>query len=384
MRFAFVLLVSFAFAASLNAQEKAYSTGLIVPKNLDASIKASWRLHGARLKALPTVTPATWDCRALGLVGTVKDQGNCGSCWNFSALGILEPAFVKAGYGKADEVLLSEQYVMDCGRNGGCNGDWPETVLDQCRLSGLPQEKDYGPYQERSGKCRDIKGAKLFKIADAGYVGSESGVPPTQAMKDAMVAYGPLSVAIAADNAFMSSPQGKVFQGSGSRSINHAVVLVGWDDTKGAWLLRNSWGVGWCDGGYQWIKYGANQVGYGAMWCVAAPNPMPPDPGPGPKPTPGKVTITLTEAQVKDILQQVGVTDDVAELQRKLAEIKAILDGVKTRTEPKATPEPPTMKLPKGPDLPQSKFWPRAPSNLTISERIAWWEKHFPQYASIP
>ena len=51
--------------------------------------------------------------------------------------------------------------------------------------------------------------------------------------------------------------------------INHAVVIVAWNDTKGAWLVRNSWGVGWGMGGYMWIAYGMSAIGVGAAYVVA-------------------------------------------------------------------------------------------------------------------
>jgi cathepsin L len=51
-------------------------------------------------------------------------------------------------------------------------------------------------------------------------------------------------------------------------SINHAVILCGWDDAKGAWLLKNSWGTGWGENGFMWIKYGCNKVGYGACYAI--------------------------------------------------------------------------------------------------------------------
>ena len=53
------------------------------------------------------------------------------------------------------------------------------------------------------------------------------------------------------------------------RDRNHAIALIGWDDTKGAWLLRNSWGTDWGMGGYMWIKYNSNNVGRRAAWVKA-------------------------------------------------------------------------------------------------------------------
>ena len=48
-------------------------------------------------------------------------------------------------------------------------------------------------------------------------------------------------------------------------------MLIGWDDSKQAWLVKNSWGTGWGEGGYAWIHYGANDIGRTGTWWAAAP-----------------------------------------------------------------------------------------------------------------
>jgi hypothetical protein len=101
-----------------------------------------------------------------------------------------------------------------------------------------------------------------------------------------MLAYGPLAIAVAVDEAFEGYTSG-VFLDSGATDVNHAVTLVGWQDdatvpTGGYWILRNQWGTGWGESGYMRIAYGANQVGYGAMWATTAATPPSPPPPPAP------------------------------------------------------------------------------------------------------
>lgn len=292
MRFlsvAFLLIV----APLVSAQELYRPVATIPPKDLDARVAASWARHKNRLQSLPVVTATSWDSRQLGLVPPIKDQSSCGSCWNFSGTGGCESAALKAGYGKPDGSFgFSEQYTMDCYPTGKCNGDWPETVYEHGKKIGIAVWKNYGDYKAypraynaNSGSCQS-SGLKLFTIADYGYVGSSSGVPSVQSIKDALVKYGPLSVAVAADTAWSNYRAGTVFAGRAT-GINHAVMIVGWDDSKGragAWIVRNSWGTSWGDGGYMWSEYGANQIGYGAMWCSV--NALPPAPDPLPPPTP--------------------------------------------------------------------------------------------------
>jgi C1A family cysteine protease len=195
------------------------------------------------------------------------------NCWDFSGTGIVEIAYNKAGVGGGPNMMvLSEEYTLSCCRNGGCGGDDNVSVLDWAKKSGLPMTADYGPYKARAGTCAFKQAMTLYKVDDWGFAdGSQGdGVTPTPAIKAAIMQYGAVGIAIAADDAFSNISPGTVFDSTTSAGIDHDVILVGWDDSKGrngAWKLRNSWGTSWCDGGYCWIGYGVNKVGTEAVWC---------------------------------------------------------------------------------------------------------------------
>ena len=87
-------------------------------------------------------------------------------------------------------------------------------------------------------------------------------------MKQAMYEHGPLSVCVSVDSSFQAY-NGGIFNNCGSTSINHAVVLVGWDDSlgsNGVWIMRNSWGTNWGEDGYMYIEYGCARIGYAAIY----------------------------------------------------------------------------------------------------------------------
>lgn len=282
-------LIGMAIPVEVDAQQ--HARGRKPPANLQALQIRSATMFAEHLKSLPPATEATWDSVALGLVGPIKDQSQCGSCWAFSGVAVVETAIAKS-YGGAVPVL-SEQYILDCLRTGGCNGDDNTTVLAAAKSTGVPLTLDYGPYTSGSGytgSCKFKAGTTLYKIADWGFCDSIAGqgVADTQAIKDCIKSYGSVGCAIAADNAFESYQPGTVFRGSGSRSIDHDIELVGWDDSKGAWKLRNSWGTSWGNGGYMWISYGANLVGTEAVFAYVtpAPTPVPPTPPPPVPPAP--------------------------------------------------------------------------------------------------
>lgn len=249
-----------------------HAKGRIAPANLDHLRQLSFRRHGQRLQALKALAlPPRFDAREQGWVGPVKDQSNCGSCWDFSGTGVVEIAYNKAGVGGGPEqFVLSEEYTLSCGQNGGCGGDDNTNVLQWAKQTGLPLVKDYGPYTARPGRCAFRQSMSLYKLDDWGFADSSGGqgVTPTEDIKAAILQYGCVGCAIAADDAFSNNPAGQVFDRTTSRDIDHDVILVGWDDAKGkngAWLLRNSWGD-WCDNGYIWIGYGANEVGTESVW----------------------------------------------------------------------------------------------------------------------
>jgi Papain family cysteine protease len=348
------------------AKKFKYAKGLKFPslEKRKALHAAAVSRHGKR--ALPKATAAVYDCRVLGLVPPVRNQQQCGSCWDFSGCGTATCALIKGGYGKNDGTFdLSEQFVLDCGQNGGCNGDDNTTVLTQCKATGIPTDA-YGPYQGSAGQCKATSTLTLYKIADWGYAdpGNTSGVSDTQKIKDAIVAYGPVGCAVAAGGTpFWDSGTGT--DTGTSNQIDHDVMLVGWDDThdngdgsKGAWIMRNSWANTWgtpcanainttpLEGGYAWVKYGADSIGTETVWAVATalPPTPPPNPPPGPTPpsppvpptpptpAPGTTTITLTTDQIASIIAQnnaVAITEATT--------IKEILDAIeKCRTKPLA------------------------------------------------
>lgn len=260
----------------------------------------AFKRHSHRMKALPNTALDSFDCRtAFGCVLPVNDQGQCGDCYGVSACDAMSMAFAKAGYFKADgKSRLTFQYGLDCKPNfGGCNGGDEGEVIAFGKANGFPLESDYGPYLARPGKCRDVSGMKLWKIGDYGYCtpSQQQGVASTQDMQNAMVRYGPLSVAFDASgcNGYQA---GQIMRGRGN-NVDHAVLCIGWKTVAGkvVFLGLNQWG-NWGDNGTFWIEEGSYSWGTEAMFVSVNALPPPPDPTPvppGPNPPGGLDTITL-------------------------------------------------------------------------------------------
>lgn len=255
-----------------------YMRGRVRPANLQDLLNLSDSAHGRRLRRLPQALATTWDCRTLGLVGPVQDQGQCGSCWDFSGTDICTSALYKAGILVNDGTqanYLCQQFVLDCGKNGGCNGDDNTSVTQQCQATGLPTQAAYGAYQASPERCKSTAATTLYKIATWGFCtgDGQEGIAKTQDIKNCMVQYGPIGTGVAAGSDWDNLQPGGIITGRSS-DINHDVVIVGWDDSKGnggAWLMRNSWGTSWADGGYAWVQYGADSIGSEAIWAAGPP-----------------------------------------------------------------------------------------------------------------
>ena len=267
-------------------KKDAYGRGHVTPKNIKELHAKSWAAHSKRLKSLPDVTATEWDCSTLGLVGPVQDQGSCGSCWDVSACGVLDSAFIKAGYFKNDGTLTtSAQYILDCTQNGGCDGDDASTVTGICKSTGIPTTQDYGAYRASPGNCKTLPaGTKFWKIDQQGYCSQSDGVASTQSIKNAIAAYGPISSAV--DAGGFNNYSSGIMPGNGG-NIDHDVSITGWKTVNNVtiWKVKNQWSAGWGEKGFCWIPESKWSIGYSALWVHAVPiGPTPPPPAPATPP----------------------------------------------------------------------------------------------------
>jgi C1A family cysteine protease len=210
----------------------------------------------------------TYDLRAHGLMTPVRNQGNCGSCWDFGAMGAYESAYLKRNGVQID---TSEQYVLSCAGAGSCNGGYYTPVFKWMLTHGVADEAA-DRYQAQDTTCTaNVKKLLAPYKADLwGYVNSAQRIPTVTQIKQAICSHGGVVAAVYVSDAWAAYTAG-VFNEKNNSTPNHAIVLAGWDNAKGAWLLKNSWGTNWGQAGYMWIAYGSNRVGEGAAWVRAAP-----------------------------------------------------------------------------------------------------------------
>jgi cathepsin L len=202
------------------------------------------------------------DWRSSGAVTPVKDQGQCGSCYAFSATGALEGAYKNK---KGVLISLSEQNIVDCSRkydNDGCGGGVPSTTFDFIRDNGgIASEAAYPYFAKDNYPCKTT-------VPKA--VSCRGHVEPAQneAALDAALRFGPVSVAIEADTQpFQFYSKGVFSNAACGTKLDHAVLLVG-SGVSGSqyyWIVKNSWNTNWGEAGYIRMNRGMNLCGINLM-----------------------------------------------------------------------------------------------------------------------
>ena len=199
-----------------------------------------------------------------GYCGTVVNQATCGAAWAVTTVGLMESAILKT---TGIWVYLSEQHLISCNPYGwGCSGG--SFANDLMVSPGAALETCF-PYVGMDVPCV-TSCPTPYQAQSWGYVNGANNIPSVEEIKQAIYDYGAVQCGIYVDSFFMAYTSG-VFDRCVNKKgvqVNHTVLLCGWDDAKGAWFMKNSWGTGWGENGFMWIVYGCNKVGYGANYIV--------------------------------------------------------------------------------------------------------------------
>ncbi|XP_052388701.1 cathepsin S, ortholog 1 [Carassius gibelio] len=205
--------------------------------------------------------PPRVDWTEHGMVSPVQNQGPCGSCWAFSAVGALEGQMKRR---TGSLVPLSPQNLMDCSvslGNRGCRGGYlSRAFLYVIQNHGIDSNTFY-PYEHKQGTCR------YSVTGRAGYCSGFRILPRHNeaALQYAVANIGPVSIGINAKLASFHKYRSGIYSDPKCSSllINHAVLVVGYGSENGQdyWLVKNSWGTAWGENGFIRMARNKNMCG---------------------------------------------------------------------------------------------------------------------------
>lgn len=246
------------FADQTNPEFRRHMNGVIVsPSVHSASVET---FTDNNVNDLPDEV----DWTKKGVVAPIKNQGQCGSCWAFSAVASMEGQHaMKTG----NLVTLSEQNLVDCSQlegDNGCEGGWMDHAFEfVIKNNGIDTENSY-PYVAVDETCREKMSNKTIGATIKSYKDVKS--QDEHALRVATAKIGPISVAIDA-----SSPNFQLYESGvydhddcSQTLLDHGVAVVGYGtlDGKKYWKVRNSWGTSWGMKGYILMSRDAdNQCG---------------------------------------------------------------------------------------------------------------------------
>jgi C1A family cysteine protease len=202
-----------------------------------------------------------------------RDQGNCGSCWAFSAISVIEANYNKLrnlkSVGKSG--YLSVQAILDCNsQKSGCDGGWPTDAIVYVAQNGAVKESDYPYIANRNSKCTSAPTVSDIKFNATPYEGCvwncDRGIRVcTKKTFYTILSNGPVSTVV--DGNVMRFYGSGIIDASKVSCIsqNHAVVAYAWlnvtDNTGNAKYIikvRNSWGNAFGDNGNYSFYYDTN------------------------------------------------------------------------------------------------------------------------------
>ncbi|MCE5244317.1 MAG: C1 family peptidase [Desulfobacteraceae bacterium] len=217
---------------------------------------------------------ASFNWKSLGMVTEARDQGSCGACWAFAVVGVFESKLLMAGAGTYD---LSEQQQVSCNtEQSKCTGgdssalhywEWNGPMLESCTQYPssdgvtVPECYNYDVCTTLDWRTTNYKSTDYYTVDTTNIA----------QMKAALETDGPAYFRFDVYSDFYtfwdSGVPGKVYTQKLGSSYEggHAVLLIGWNDAKGAWLLRNNWGAtGGPNGdGTFWMAYKGHGVDLG-------------------------------------------------------------------------------------------------------------------------
>lgn len=247
-----------------------------IPAPVDAgSLQADDETVVLRRSATSSL-PASYDLRDQGGLTAVRDQGNYGTCWAFASLGSLESILLRADGATFD--FSEDNMALTCGFTADGYDDGGNSLMASAYLARwtgpvLESQDAYGDSVTPSGL------SPVKHVQEVVFLPKRASATDNDAIKAAVMEYGAVTTAFYWASGGYKSSTASYYRTSDPGVSNHAVAVVGWDDEypasefgstppgNGAFIVRNSWGSDWGDGGYFYVSYYDSTFARGSGWC---------------------------------------------------------------------------------------------------------------------
>jgi len=211
--------------------------------------------------------PAAYDARNEGIVTSPKNQGACGSCWAFASVGAMESHLLKKwGYGPTD---LSEQQLLSCNPYGYTCAGGSSTAIRYWETTGPIPETCF-PYTAMDTTPCSYSCDEMVTRVTGWHTVSQTTADFKTSCYNEGPSYWRFDVyrdfSYSGTGFWNEAGPGDVYVNSGGiKRGGHAVLIIGWDDSKGAFLCKNSWGAtaGPNGDGTFWIAYSGHYYNLG-------------------------------------------------------------------------------------------------------------------------
>ena len=229
---------------------------------------APFNLHDYTVGHKRASYPAKYDSRELNIILPSRDQGRSGCCWAFTATDVAQALFYKNGY---ETGYLAPQIYPNCAigyinLNINSGGNEYIAISSNALLKAPVYASKVGAFNDKDYNCPTYSKEDI-----AGYILSTSDLPSYDkiAIKEAIMKYGSVmsSIYIPA-NEYYNGKNTYCYTAVSEEDAlptNHAVNIIGWDDTKGCWLVKNSWGPNWGNNGTFWVSYNDYYISKGCV-----------------------------------------------------------------------------------------------------------------------
>jgi C1A family cysteine protease len=223
--------------------------------------------------------PFSYDLRTFGKTAPVRDQGQDGNCWAFASINSLESSLLPGESDQFSENNLKNLHGFDVTPNAGGN-DFMATAYF-ARWSG-PVSASGDPYMDGTSPSPSFLTVEKH-VQQVLYVPARTGPLSNDQIKSTITEYGAVYSTIRwEDQAY--NPRRVSYYYSGTGEPNHAIDIVGWDDSysgnnfaspapgDGAFIAQNSWGSSWGDQGFFYISYYDTRIGRDNAMFTAEPS----------------------------------------------------------------------------------------------------------------